>query len=622
MESTDKTETPVNKLLRLRNSYLDLMQSWLTGSLYRDRSEAPFGENTFDTHLREHGLDWPAQAQTMIGTKRITNLRALTESVIIDNIPGDFIETGVWRGGACILMRAVLYAHGITDRCVWVADSFEGLPVANKLKYPADTDSDFHTYEQLAVSLEQVQENFRAYGLLDAQTKFLKGWFKDTLPTAPIQQLALIRLDGDMYESTMDGLINLYPKLSHLGYVIIDDYDVVPACKEAVHDYCNTIGIQPEIIDIDGVGVYWRKFDVVDHSNVSIEVSQTPLSPDIQISHLNEHLIDLSKKAITCLKQTLVDRDGDIDRLKQTLIAIYSSTSWRVTKPVRFIKNIINGSWRDYDETQLSQKVNYPITSEALPILIWEDDSHLKINDVSFYLSYDTNELLDKNSTKDHFLLGKPKHMVEKSIAIGQRQKINKIFEMGILQGGSVVLYDQIFKPEKIVAIDHEPKPVDVLANYIKKHRKYNTLKPYYGVNQADRSAMEKILSAEYPDKDIDFIIDDASHLYTETREAFNICFPYLKKGGLYCIEDWAWAHWSGDYWQQGQNSFLNGKTALSNLLVELLMLTASRPDFIKDIFVDHNVIIVKRGDGALPVGEFNIADHYLLRGKQFDAWL
>ena len=400
MESTDKTETPVNKLLRLRNSYLDLMQSWLTGSLYRDRSEAPFGENTFDTHLREHGLDWPAQAQTMIGTKRITNLRALTESVIIDNIPGDFIETGVWRGGACILMRAVLYAHGITDRCVWVADSFEGLPVANKLKYPADTDSDFHTYEQLAVSLEQVQENFRAYGLLDAQTKFLKGWFKDTLPTAPIQQLALIRLDGDMYESTMDGLINLYPKLSHLGYVIIDDYDVVPACKEAVHDYCNTIGIQPEIIDIDGVGVYWRKFDVVDHSNVSIEVSQTPLSPDIQISHLNEHLIDLSKKAITCLKQTLVDRDGDIDklkqtlvdrdddidklkqtlvdrdgdidklkqtlvdrdgdidRLKQTLIAIYSSTSWRVTKPVRFIKNIINGSWRDYDETQLSQKVN------------------------------------------------------------------------------------------------------------------------------------------------------------------------------------------------------------------------------------------------------------------------
>jgi hypothetical protein len=428
MESNDKSETPANKLLRLRNSYLDLMQSWLTGSLYRDKSEAPFGENTFDTHLREHGLDWPAQAQTMIGTKRIANLRALTESVIADNVPGDFIETGVWRGGACILMRAVLYAHGITDRCVWVADSFEGLPLANELQYPADIDSDFHTYEQLAVSLEQVKENFRAYGLLDEQTKFLKGWFKDTLPTAPIQQLALIRLDGDMYESTMDGLTNLYPKLSHLGYVIIDDYGIVPACKAAVHDYCNTIGIQPEIIDIDGVGVYWRKIELVDHSNVSIEVSP-PLSPDIQINHLTEHLIDLSKKAITYLNQTLVDRDGDIDKLKQTLIdrdgdidtlkqtlidrngdidtlkqtlidrngdidkltqnlverngdidtlkqtlidrngdidkltqnlverdsdigklkqtlaAVYSSTSWRITKPVRSIKSIINGSW-------------------------------------------------------------------------------------------------------------------------------------------------------------------------------------------------------------------------------------------------------------------------------------
>ena len=602
MESNDKSETPANKLLRLRNNYLDLMQSWLTGSLYRDKSAAPFGENTFDTHLREHGLDWPAQAQTMIGTKRIANLRALTESVIIDNVPGDFIETGVWRGGACILMRAVLYAHGITDRCVWVADSFEGLPVANELQYPADTDSDFHTYEQLAVTLEQVKENFRAYGLLDEQTKFLKGWFKDTLPTAPIQQLALIRLDGDMYESTMDGLINLYPKLSHLGYVIIDDYGVVPACKAAVHDYCNTIGIQPEIIDIDGVGVYWRKIELVDHSNVSIEVSP-PLSPDIQINHLTEHLIDLSKKAITYLNQTLVDRDGDIDKLQQTLVAIYSSTSWRMTKPIRSIKNVFNGSWQDYNETPLSKKVNNPMTNEASPILIWEDDLHLKINDVSFYLSYDTNELLNKNSTKDNFLLGKPRHMVEKTITIGQQQKINKIFEMGILQGGSVVLYDQIFNPEKIVAIEYASKPVDMLTNYIKKRDKFDVVKPYYDVNQSDRSAMEKILSAEFPDRDIDLIVDDASHLYDETREAFNICFPYLKNDGLYIIEDWAWAHWSGDYWQQGQNSFLNGKTALSNLLIELFMLTASRPDFIKNIFIDHNVIIIKRGDGALPAG-------------------
>ncbi len=262
------------------------------------------------------------------------------------------------------------------------------------------------------------------------------------------------------------------------------------------------------------------------------------------------------------------------------------------------------------------------MTNKLLPKLIWEGDSHLKINDVSFYLSYDIDELQDKNSTKDSYLLGKPKHMVEKSVDIGQQQSICKIFEMGILQGGSVILYDQIFQPEKIVAIEYVPEPVDALVSYILEHSKLDAIKPYYGINQSDYSAMEKILSAEFPDRDVDLIIDDASHLYEETREAFNISFPYLKKGGLYCIEDWAWAHWTGDYWQEGQNPFLNGKIAMSNILIELFMLTASRPDFIKDIFVDHNSIIVKRGDGDLPTGGFNIAEHYLLRGKHFDTWL
>jgi len=87
----------------------------------------------------------------------------------------------------------------------------------------------------------------------------LKGWFKDTLRNPNIERLALIRLDGDMYESTMDGLVNLYPKLSAGGYIIIDDYHVVPACKQAVHDYCATNGISPAFAEIDGVGIYWKK---------------------------------------------------------------------------------------------------------------------------------------------------------------------------------------------------------------------------------------------------------------------------------------------------------------------------------------------------------------------------
>ena len=258
-----------------------------------------------------------------------------------------------------------------------------------------------------------------------------------------------------------------------------------------------------------------------------------------------------------------------------------------------------------------------------MPQLHWIDDTHLQINDVNFYLSIDSDELRSGSSKDDCFLLGKPKDMVEKAYKTGKLQKINKIFELGILQGGSVVLYDQMFSPEKIAAIDYNIS-VPALDKYIEKFNKQNIVKPYFGVNQADRIAMTTILESEFPNKDIDLIVDDASHLYQETRKAFNICFPYLKAGGLYCIEDWAWAHWPGDYWQHpASDSFLHGRTSLSNLLIELFMLAASRRDLIAEITVEHSVITVKKGDGKIPdLTPFNIGDHYLLRGKAFGAWL
>ncbi|SFX72661.1 O-methyltransferase [Thermoactinomyces sp. DSM 45891] len=209
---------------------------------------------------RQKGLDWPSIAHSMIGRERMNNLHQCMDSVIKEGIPGDFIETGVWRGGSCIFMRGFLKAHQITDRTVWAADSFEGLPMADP-NYPADQHSlsvAFHTMNFLKVSLEEVLENFRKYDLLDNQVAFLKGWFKDTLPAAPIQKIAIARLDGDMYASTWDALSNLYDKVSLGGYVIIDDY-FLPFCQEAVHDFRNQFGITDTLVDIDGSGSYWRK---------------------------------------------------------------------------------------------------------------------------------------------------------------------------------------------------------------------------------------------------------------------------------------------------------------------------------------------------------------------------
>ena len=114
-------------------------------------------------------------------------------------------------------------------------------------------------YDELAVPLEQVRSNFARYGLLDDRVRFLVGWFRDTLPEAPVQQLAVLRLDGDLYESTMDALKALYPKLSVGGYLIVDDYGTIPACRRAVEDYRTEYGITESIQPVDWTGVFWQR---------------------------------------------------------------------------------------------------------------------------------------------------------------------------------------------------------------------------------------------------------------------------------------------------------------------------------------------------------------------------
>jgi O-methyltransferase len=208
---------------------------------------------------RLEGKDWPMLAQTMVGMKRLDNLQYCVETVLTSGVPGDLIETGVWRGGCSIFMRAILKAHGVRDRIVWVADSFSGLPKPDAEKYPADAGDTYYMHAGLAVSQERVSGNFQRYGLLDDQVRFLKGWFKDTLPLLPAEKLAVIRLDGDMYESTMDGLTNLYPKLQPGGFIIIDDYGCVPGCHQAVQDYRQQHAITEPIQTIDWTGVFWQR---------------------------------------------------------------------------------------------------------------------------------------------------------------------------------------------------------------------------------------------------------------------------------------------------------------------------------------------------------------------------
>jgi O-methyltransferase len=211
----------------------------------------------FEPRLREHGRDWPLYAETMIGLRRLDSLQDCITDVLRRDVPGDLIECGAWRGGACIFMRAVLKVFGDADRKVWAADSFEGIPIPDPTIDAQD--AQLWAGRELAVSVEEAKQNFVNYGLLDEQVRFLKGFFIDTLPGAPIESLSVLRIDCDLYDSVMQSLEYLYSKVSIGGYVIIDDYGALPPARRAVEDYRRSNGITEEIVRIDWTGVYWIK---------------------------------------------------------------------------------------------------------------------------------------------------------------------------------------------------------------------------------------------------------------------------------------------------------------------------------------------------------------------------
>lgn len=243
---------------------VDLAQMWLFKQKLKYKFRSALSADALK--LRPHELYWTVQgnllpAHTLGSAANVDNVHNCVEAVLREEVPGDLLEAGVFRGGQSILMRGILKAYGITDRRVILADSFEGLP-------EPDADSNFDdviAHELLkkvglfSATEEAVRENFKLYDLLDDQVEFISGWFSDTLPTAPIDKLAIMRLDADYYQSTMDALTNLYPKLSVGGWVILDDYGHPLGCRQAVGEFRerNDIADPIEMAD-DQVG-FWQR---------------------------------------------------------------------------------------------------------------------------------------------------------------------------------------------------------------------------------------------------------------------------------------------------------------------------------------------------------------------------
>lgn len=234
--------------------YLDLLKRTLTRTIFMTGQE-----QEQELEQRRQGLDWPGagDAETMIGEVRLQNILDLGAQLLDDpGVPGDFVECGVWRGGATILMAGLLTERReLGYRKVWVCDSFEGCP-----KGTGDHAADpHHTYKFLAVPQKEVEENFRKYNLMSENIRFVPGFFKDTLPPEGMRQIALLRADGDLYESQTQILEGLYDKVADRGFIIIDDYYNIDSSHRAVEDFRSRRGITSPMIRVDWCAAYWRK---------------------------------------------------------------------------------------------------------------------------------------------------------------------------------------------------------------------------------------------------------------------------------------------------------------------------------------------------------------------------
>ena len=211
-----------------KKMYTELLKSALINHLYTGVEKFP-GANLDPVSPSLIGWD---------GYRRMTMMERLIDYVLARDVPGDMVEAGVWMGGMTIFFAGLLRAKGAYERAVWNLDSFEGIPARADMeleKYPEDSNWAEAWEGKLNCSLEQVKINFEQFGLLDGNVKFVKGLFRDILPKCPVETIAVLRVDADLYLSTIQALEFLYPKLSPGGYVVFDDWKFEPVRRAISH---------------------------------------------------------------------------------------------------------------------------------------------------------------------------------------------------------------------------------------------------------------------------------------------------------------------------------------------------------------------------------------------------
>ncbi|WP_298848854.1 class I SAM-dependent methyltransferase [uncultured Ruegeria sp.] len=237
--------------------------------------------------------------------------------------------------------------------------------------------------------------------------------------------------------------------------------------------------------------------------------------------------------------------------------------------------------------------------------IVWSERNRCSVGDVNFFATVDNSEYHAMTSNDNEFLLVKTREMIEAELECTSKIDVRNIVDIGVWQGGSVALLDSVFRPDKLVAIEYSTRELPHLDAYIDKHSRQKNVRLYKGVSQADIDRFGELLDAEFGNKKIDLVIDDASHQYLETKLSFNLVFPRMSEGGIFVIEDWQWStmeeHYNSDYFE--------GKEGLANLVLQCVMACACRPDIVREVIVKNHSVMVVRGDAELQSGTFDITE-------------
>jgi predicted O-methyltransferase YrrM len=245
--------------------------------------------------------------------------------------------------------------------------------------------------------------------------------------------------------------------------------------------------------------------------------------------------------------------------------------------------------------------------------MVWQDDEHLAIGETGFFMTIDTETWKTAESTSAQFFLMKNRWQVLTTLQY-LPEPLYKMIELGILKGGSIALYEELYSPARLVGVDIEEQRVQALDQYVKKRHATDRIRLYYGTDQADRRALQTIADENFGGRSLDLVIDDGSHHYEPSKTSLNVFLPCLRPGGIYLIEDWAWAHWQGDREFQetfGSIRFEDQKSPMTKLIFEAVMLAASRPDIISGIVIDGSRAILTRGVGVINDMSFDITTAY-----------